>query len=296
MIYENWMSYIKDDAKVINVVMPGTHNSGTMGMSRLACCQNGTLFEQYCHGVRMFDIRLRADKKGVRIAHGILKGMPAEEAFKSLKKIIDVTEEFIVISIRTYMNQSLGPIKLSYKGDTKGTDNLIKKYLSPEKYALTDCINIQNLTMGELRKSGKKYILINKNKEYEYSTDCELLDPWDPKLFGLSPEKFVDENLKYLKNLKRKGFFWFQTQQTPNPGTEVGMTWPDELDKLDRPLFPMMISKIAADPDMLANANIIAGDFMTADFMKANEILNLNLIKGLVKDDLVAEFKAAIGK
>ena len=74
------------------------------------------------------------------------------------------------------------------------------------------------------------------------------------------------------------------------------MTWPDELDKLDRPLFPMMISRIAADPDMLANANIIAGDFMTADFMKANEILNLNLIKGLVKDELVAEFKAAIGK
>lgn len=296
MFYENWMSYIKDDAKITKIAMPGTHNTGTKGMHRFACCQNGTIFEQYQHGVRMFDIRLRADKKGVRIAHGILKGMPAEEAFRSLQKAIEASDEFFVISIKTYMNQQIGPIKMKYKGDTGATDKLIEKYLSPEKYALTDCENIGELTMGDIRKSGKKYIILNAKKEYKYSCDCQLLDPWDPKVFGLKPEKFYEENLRYLKELSSEAFFWFQAQQTPNPGTEVGFTWPDELDKMDRPLFPGVISRIAADPEMLEKANIIAADFMTADYMKANEILGLNLLKGIVRDELADEYKCTIGK
>ena len=36
MFYENWMSYIKDDAKITKIAMPGSHNSGTMGMIRFA--------------------------------------------------------------------------------------------------------------------------------------------------------------------------------------------------------------------------------------------------------------------
>ena len=32
MFYENWMSYIKDDAKLTNIAIPGSHNAGTRGM------------------------------------------------------------------------------------------------------------------------------------------------------------------------------------------------------------------------------------------------------------------------
>ena len=35
---------------------------------------------------------------------------------------------------------------------------------------------------------------------------------------------------------------------------------------------------------------------MTADYMKANEILSLNLNKGIVKDEMVEKYKRAIGK
>lgn len=294
MFFEKWMSYIKDDAKITKIAMPGTHNSGTMGMHRFARCQNGTLFEQFRHGVRYFDIRLRADKKGLRIAHGILKGMPAKDVFASLKKIIDSSNEFLVISIQTYMNQKVGPFKLRYNGNTGETDALISDYLEPEKYALTDFDDIRNVTMGDIRKSGKKYIIINEKEEYKYSVKGPMLGPWDPNIFGLKPEKFVEENLKFLKNLESEGFFWFQTQQTPNPGTEVGMTWPDDLEKMSKPLFPSMMKQIADDPGMLEKVNIVAGDFMTADLMKAKIILNLNLLKGIVKDELKEEYAASI--
>lgn len=294
MFFENWMSYIKDDAKITKIAMPGSHNSGTMKMHKFARCQNGTLFEQFQHGVRFFDIRLRADKKGVRIAHGILKGMPAREAFASLKEILDTSDEFLVISIQTYMNQKVGPIKLSYSGNTGETDALIAEYLEPEKYALTDFDDIRNVTIGDIRSSGKKYIIINENEEYKYSVKGPMLAPWDSKIFGMKPEKFVEENLKFLKNLESEGFFWFQTQQTPNPGTDVGMTWPVDLEKMSKPLFPSMMNQVADDPEMLEKVNIVAGDFMSADLVKAKIILNLNLLKGIVKDELKEEYIAAV--
>lgn len=296
MFYENWMSYIKDDAKITKITMPGSHNSGTMGMIRFAECQNDSLYEQYKCGVRMFDIRLKMAKDGkLYVAHGLAKGMPAECAFENLKAIFAESDEFFILGIKTYMNQKVGPITLSYKGNSDETSRLIKEYLSPEKYAFTDYENISDVTMGDIRKSGKKYIIINKNKEYDYSCDCPMPDPWDPKVYGLRPDKFAKEILKYFKEVDTDGFFWFQTQQTPNPGTDNGMTkWPDDLEKMSKPFFPQIIGDIAADPEMLRKVNIVAGDFMTADTSKAAKILKLNLLKGIVKNELIGEYESSL--
>jgi hypothetical protein len=298
MFYENWMTYIKDDVKITKVVMPGAHNAGTKGMIFLGRCQDGTMLEQYEYGVRKFGIRLKSKHGKPYIGHGISTGMPAEEAFASLGEILKkYPDDFFILDIRSYPNQPVGPITLKYDCDPKVVDALIEKYLEPEKYALTDFDDIKNVTLGDIRKSGKRYVIHHAKEIYKYSRNVNLLEPWDPKVFGLKPEKFVEEDLKYLKNLESDGFFWFQTQQTPNAGTEMGLTkWPPALDKLDRPLFPGMMAKIAADPVMLEKVNIVAGDFMTFDHMKENEILYLNLCKDTVKPELREEFAKAIGK
>lgn len=296
--YRNWMSYIKDDAKITRIAMPGSHNSATMAMNKFACCQKGTLYEQYACGLRMFDIRLKVNKKGeLIVAHGVMNGVSAERAFLDLKKIIEETDEFIVIYLRTYMNQGIGPITLSYNSNNEETSRLIRACLKPEKYALTDISNIADLTIGDIRKSGKKYIIINENAEYDYSVACPMQYPWASDVYGLKPEKFAKAILKYFDEIEAEGFFGFQTQQTPNPGTENGWTkWPDDLDEMIRPYFAQIIADIAANPKWLEKVNIIVGDFMTKDKMKSNEILSLNLHKGIVKDELKEEFAKAIGK
>ncbi len=296
MFLKNWMSYISDDARITRIAMPGSHNSATMGMTKFARCQNGSLYSQYAHGVRAFDIRLKADKKGnLLIAHGVLSGMPAEAAFENLKTILNESNEFFVISVMTYMNQKVGPISLSYNGNPGETSRLIREYLSPEKYALTDIGNIRELTMGDIRKSGKKYIIINENREYDYSVDCPYYDPWSSVVFGYKTPKFAKEILKYLSEKDHEGFMRFQTQQTPNPGTENGWTkWPDDLDDMVRHYFAQIIDDVAADPVMLDRVNIVAGDFMCRDNMKANKILSLSLLKGIVKKELISEYKEAI--
>ena len=200
MFYKNWMSYIKDDAKITKIVMPGSHNSATMGMSKLARCQCGSLYEQYLCGVRYFDIRIKAKRNGeLIVAHGVMNGMPLSRAFESLRKIFEESDEFFVINLQTYMNQKIGPFKLSYGGNTAETNRLIKEYLSPEKYALTDFEKIGGVTTGDIRKSGKKYILINEEKEYDYSFDGILIGPWDSVVYGYKPEKFT-VHYKMFKN------------------------------------------------------------------------------------------------
>ena len=101
MFFKNWMSYLKDDAKITKIVMPGSHNAQTAGMNKLGRCQCGSLYEQYLCGVRYFDIRIKSDRKGrLFAAHGIIKGMPAEEVFASLKKILDESDEFFIIDLK----------------------------------------------------------------------------------------------------------------------------------------------------------------------------------------------------
>ena len=255
MFYENWMSYITDDAKITKVAIPGAHNSGTKGMNYTACCQDGTPFEQYQYGVRKFGI----------------------------------------LDIRAYQDQKVGPFTLKNYVEPPLVDELIEKYLDPAKNALTDIPDLKALTMGDIRASGKKFVIHHADEEYKYSKDIKLLEPWDPVVFGLKPEKFAKESLNYLRELESDGFFWFQSQQTPNPGTENGLKWPRALDEEDRLYFPQMINDIAADPLMLDKVNIIAGDFMTRDHMKENNILWLNLLKGIVKPEKREEYAAAIG-
>lgn len=297
MFYESWMSYIKDDVKITKLAMPGAHNAATKGTNFMGRCQDGTLLEQFEYGVRKFGIRLKNKRGVVHAAHGFVTGAPATEVFASIREILDkYPDEFILLDIRCYPNEVIGPLHFNFECDTAQVDELIEKYLEPEKYAFTDFDDIKDVTIGDIRASGKRYIIHHEKEIYKYSRNVHLLEPWDPKIFGLKPEKFWVEDLKYLKELESEGFFWFQTQQTPGPGTENGLKWPPKLDKLDRPFFPKMMKAIADDPLMLEKVNIIAGDFMTADHMKENEILCFNLLKDAVKPEMRKEYADFIGK
>lgn len=144
--------------------------------------------EQYCYGVRKFGIRIKAGRNGkLYIAHGLAKGITADEAFRELGSIVDKYDDFMILDIRTYPGQGIGPFRFEYSSDPKEIDALIAKYLKPEKYALTDFDDIKNVTLGDIRHEGKKYIILSSKKEYEYSCDCQLLDRGTPRSSAQSP-------------------------------------------------------------------------------------------------------------
>ena len=111
---------------------------------------------------------------------------------------------------------------------------------------------------------------------------------------GLKAENFRIHATDFFETEHTDGLYWFQTQQTPNLGTEVGVTTPIKLDESMRPYFHEIIEKIANTKSYLSQANIIAGDFMTKDYMKSELILNLNLLKNNVKDNLREKYREGL--
>lgn len=296
MIYTNWMSYIKDDVKLTSLVIPGAHNAGSYGMGKMARCQNDNLFVQFEHGIRQYCLRLNTDRKGnIVLAHGITKGDLFENALKDIKKALDMyPSEFILLDVREYYPQKFGPVTLTYKADKDKVDALLEKYIQPEKYAFCDFEHIKDVTVGDIRNSGKRYILINDNEDYKFSKNCEQILPWEKDVNGAKAERFANETTRFFDDYKTDGLYWFQTQQTPNLGTEIGVTNPKKLDDDLVKHFSKIIDSIASTPRYLERANIIAGDFMTRDYSKSRQILNLNLLKGNVKPELEEEYEQGL--
>ncbi len=296
MIYKNWMQYVKDDVKLVNLVMPSSHNAGSFGMNVLGCCQDGDLYTQFAYGVRHFCLRLNTNRKGkIVLSHGLAKGAEFETQLEGIKHMLETNDsEFFIFDIREYYPQKIGPKTFISKADPVKLDELFAKYIEPEKYSYTDFENISDVTIGDLRHSGKRYILLNYAKAYKYSTNCPCVFPWSSEIHGKRAEVFSKECLKFIDTTEPDGLFWFQTQQTPNFHTEVGIVPPRKLDEGLRPYFKSITDAIAGNPEYLKKINIISGDFMTYDYMKSHEILALNVLKGNIKDELVDEYKSGL--
>lgn len=295
-MYSKWMSYIKDDVKITKLVIPGAHNAGSYGMNGMACCQDDNLYVQFRYGMRQFCLRLDTDKKGrIVVSHGISKGDLFENALKDIKKAMGENDsEIFLLDVREYYPQKFGPITLRYHADPEKVNALLEKYLEPAKYAYCDFDHIKDVTLGDIRKSGKRYILINEDETYKYSKNCDQILPWDKIRNGMKAENYAKVALKFFDEEQTDGLYWFQTQQTPNPGTEIKLTKPRKLDEDMKKYFVPLMKQIAENPFYLESANIIAGDFMTDGYTKCESILELNIPKGNVKDECVEEYKAML--
>ena len=296
MIYENWMGFIKDETKITQIVIPGAHNAGSYGMKKMAECQKDGILKQFKYGVRQFCLRLSEDKNGeIMLAHGVTKGDLFENALKDLKEIIEnYPSEILLLDIREYQPQKFGPVTLKYKADVDKVNALLKKYIDPEKNAFYGFDKIGDVKIGDIRKAGKRFILINEAESYRFSKSCEQILPWDMKVNGMKAENFRIHATDFFDTCHTDGLYWFQTQQTPNPFTEVWLTQPIKLDESMRPYFSEIIDRIANTESYLSQANIIAGDFMTKDYMKSKLILKLNLLKNNVKENAKEEYSEGL--
>ena len=183
---------------------------------------------------------------------------------------------------------------MKYRADPKKVDEILERYISPSKYAFTDFDSIGNVTMGDIRASGKRYILLNYREEYAHSVNCPHIFPWEKKINGMRAFSFVTSTMEFFDKYDTDGLYWFQTQTTPNLGTDVGVTSPRKLDADVRMHFQAMMKTIANTPKYLKRANIISGDFMTEDYFKAREILLLNLKKNNVLPEFVDEYLSGL--
>lgn len=298
MSFSNWMSLLKDEAKLVNIVMPGSHNSGCRKMIMpIANCQCGDLAEQFRYGVRLFSIRLDMNlfKNKVVYSHSLIRGLPIENDLKALRKIMDENpSEFFILDIRDYGRDHFGPFSFNFHADFDKVDALLEKTLEPSKYALNDFENIADVTMGDIRKSGKRFLLMNDNSEYKYSVKVPNENPWSTERHGRLAPVFAERATEVFDQYEKKGIFILQTQQTCGFGTELGITTPARTEKSLRPYYERIINKIKENPKYLDMVNVVSSDYMSKDDFKAKKIIALNLLKGNVEESKIEEFNNLI--
>lgn len=296
MNFSNWMSCIKDEVKLVDVVMPGSHNSGSRRMIAQACCQHATLAEQFRHGVRQFCLRLTTSKitKKIVFCHSVITGVSLEGELKELRKAMDENpSEFVIFDVCEYCDEKVGPITFRFRAEPKEVDRLFEKYLGASEYALTEFEDISDVTMDDIRKSGKRFMIINEKKEYKYSVNCGYKNPWSPERHGRLAPTFVERATEVFDKEEKNGIFVLQTQQTAGFDAEVKLAPPNKLDKIIKPYYPRIFEIIKSNPKYLSLVNVVSGDFMAENEYKIKLILELNLHKNNVAD--VEKMREIIG-
>ena len=99
-----WMSSVKDDMKLIDMSIPGSHDSGaTHSIFDVAGkCQELNIKQQLNIGTRFFDLRLQLVNDDFRIIHGpVDQNLKFDSVLKDLTSFINkYNSEFILISIK----------------------------------------------------------------------------------------------------------------------------------------------------------------------------------------------------
>lgn len=292
--YESWMNSIRDDVRLKDIVMPGSHNAGTYEMIPFAKCQGASLWEQYRFGVRFFDFRFHIGISGKPVfEHGIMGGSFLSDGLRDIRRmLLNNDSEFFIFDVHFPSEETLiWKITRRFNRDFSLINSLFEEYIEPSRYAFTDFDNIGSVTMGDLRKSGKRYILNFRGGGIDFSGDASLYSPWRPDYHGMKTHDFFEKTLSYFDSAPENGLFCFFTQRTPGVGTEEGLKNPSALEKDVRNNYHILCEKIENNPRLLSKANILAGDYMTESHFKVNKILHMNLAKNNIKDENIEEFK-----
>lgn len=157
---EPWMSKVKDDIKLIDMSIPGTHDSGATHsiFDVSGKCQELNIKQQLNVGTRFFDLRLQLVEDEFRIIHG-----PVDQRLKFKNVLEDLTEyikennsEFLIISLKQ---------EDSSINNSRDFEEVLKEDL--QEHSDVICFDtVLPETIKEAR--GKIYIISRHNLDFGY--------------------------------------------------------------------------------------------------------------------------------
>ncbi|MDR3217060.1 MAG: hypothetical protein LBT55_06605 [Clostridiaceae bacterium] len=299
-VYENWMSYINDDALYAEVIKVSTHNSaavnvkvGSMALSYLDC-QEGTIYDQLMYGVRSFDFRLVPARPNgiVYFGHGMgWSEISVEQGLKDIRDFSDAHPgEFIEFSLGSYYGDTIHP-----EASVNYIKSAIQTYLEPEQYAFPSGTNFYTITMKEMRDSGKRFLISTQWCPPEYNSGMSPgHGTWSgdynfgslasgPRMYQHLYELIDSKNDKYLA----PGFNRASGEGSPD-GQKVT---PLAYMLYDRENFLQLMSYLEANPHLLECIVGLSFDHATHDYVQPGRALLLNALKdGIIKPELRNEF------
>lgn len=287
--YKEWMKDIYDDKKIEDIVIPGSHDSGTYGMNWLGCTQNYSIKEQLYSGTRYLDLRInKKDNNDLVMFHGILNGTNFETNMNVIKEFVtDYPSETLLLDFQHFKGDVQEDVA-EYLDANFNKENL----LITNTTNLTDLEYVSTLTLKDARGkclvffgdnstlSSNNYIFARNNDECT-NKEQSLNSCYVSSYNKLSSEDFIKDGLPYyidnikakIKEENHKGIFVLQGQLTDGQL----IFGPYSKEKAHNSNMSKYIKNISSS-DNLSLINVIMRDFVTP--LKNEEIISLNSYKG----------------
>ena len=285
-----WMSMIKDDALLKNVVIPGAHDAGTKGLPWLAETQDRDTADMLECGTRYLDLRVSKTKDGqLKIYHGPFKGVTLDSVLEDITKFLqENATETLILDFQHFDGEAEQDVK------TKVLATL------PVVKAEGDFVEfVDSLTLGEVRgkclilwgaDSADNEVFLRRNNDAGTLEKCALQSYYEGSLNKKSSKTYVKEALQHYIDLYKQqgqGLFVLQGQLTDG----LFVFGPHFREATHNKNMNGYVANLKDSAD-LEVINIIMRDYVTPH--KNCLALQLNLTKGTVKSESTAAFQTML--
>jgi hypothetical protein len=278
------MSYLDDSTLFRDVVIPESHNAGAVGCQLLGLihlnfldCQCGSFYDQLCHGVRAFDMRLGTWRNEIFMYHGTGRGLKLEDALRDIHRFrSENPTEFVILGV---CRGSVDRDKLRA---------LLNRYLEPPKYCFKRDCQFDQAAIGDLRALGKNFLYLDDCLP-EYCVDWGRRGTWS-KEFSFGRVSEGDKLYKHLWDIlcREEGPFLLSLNRAS--GSSLLKENPIDYMRSDRRRFLSLIEQLKRNPDKLRKVNAISFDCASEDYVQCGHAILLNATKGLVNPEKLERF------
>ena len=296
-----YMSCLKSDAKLGEIVMLGAHDAGTVGQNEMACTQNSDFGEMLDAGVRYFDCRVTEVNGELSFVHGNTDDLFFLRSPKHMT-LVEACDD-IVAFVAKYPSEV---IVLDFQHTWAPTEDEVIAILEQKlgSIALDKSLAAvpSEVTLGQMREWGKNVVIVYRTPEkceqndFLYEREEYLQSEYNSGIHSISESNYeqaypllVAEWDKYIAGKSEGKLFVLQSQITATG-------WLAEAEAKFRPIANDWLADLekAENADKLAAINIVMRDFVADDDIGSERasdevfkiVVKLNAAKGLVAPEL----------
>lgn len=296
-----YMSCLKSDAKLGEIVMLGAHDAGTVGQNDTACTQHSDFGEMLDAGVRYFDCRVTEVNGELSFVHANTNDL----FFLRSPKHMTLAEacDDIVAFVAEYPSEV---IVLDFQHTWDATEDKVIAILEQKLGAVALDKSLaavpSEVTLGQMREWGKNVVIVYRTpekceqKDFLYEREEYLQSEYNSGIHSISENKYeekypllIAEWDKYIAGKSEGKLFVLQSQITATG-------WLAEAEAKFRPIANDWLADLekAENADKLAAINIVMRDFVADDDIGSERasdevfkiVVKLNAAKGLVAPEL----------
>ena len=294
-----YMSCLKSDAKLGEIVMLGAHDAGTVGQNEMACTQNSDFGEMLDAGVRYFDCRVTEVNGELSFVHANTNS----PAFWGSELTLAEACDDIVAFVAKYPSEV---IVLDFQHTWVSTEDKVIALLEQKLGAVALDKSLaavpSEVTLGQMREWGKNVVIVYRTpekceqKDFLYEREEYLQSEYNSGIHSISENKYeekypllIAEWDKYIAGKSEGKLFVLQSQITATG-------WLAEAEAKFRPIANDWLAGLekAENADKLAAINIVMRDFVADDDIGSERasdevfkiVVKLNAAKGLVDPEL----------